>query len=83
MSVGSKRTPSLRERVPGNASVEPTESEYYTRSEVTHNDRRYDTAGMQGPYTVCKELPTKGGSKTARPPNIDRKSEGDEMRDLT
>jgi hypothetical protein len=26
---------------------------------------------MQGPYTVCKELPAKGASNAARTPNIE------------
>jgi hypothetical protein len=57
--VGIKGARSLKERSPYTQSIEPTESEYYTRSEVTHNDMRYDTGGRQGPYTACQEHPTK------------------------
>ena len=74
-----QRTRSLKERFRVNAkmanvTVEP-KSEY--TSETVNDTILYIEGGMQGPYTVCKELPTKGASNAARTPNIEGRLKGE------
>jgi hypothetical protein len=47
------------------------------QSETVIDTIVYIGAGRQGPYTACQERPTKGGSNTARPPNIDGSLSGE------
>jgi hypothetical protein len=57
-----------------NVTVEP-KSEY--TSETVNDTILYIKGGMQGPYTVCKELPAKGASNAARTPNIEGRLKGE------